>query len=354
MKVFSFSRLSTFENCPYSFYKKYVEEIKGQPTEALLLGKACHAVIEMALKKRATHESFFKTAAELIAAMEEIEADQIFNLTYQSIVLQYIQKTETKTEEHFIFPLNSHAELQGYIDLYIPNNDHIELIDWKTNRAEYLPQDTHQLGLYAHYLIQKYQKPVVGKLVFLRTGKEKVQVYNKNVVEPALEWALRTTQQIQSALEKCKIEKEILQYFPRREGTVCQYCEFAVECTRSEYNPREIRNQKEALRVAQELFKLEAAISSLKENLKAWVKTHGPVRVDDKEYKFAPSKYWKWPAQSLHRAVEEMEKEGIDPFTVLSLTSTGLKKLKWDEEKIESLGANLRETQNFKCVKTQK
>ena len=101
------------------------------------------------------------------------------------------------------------------------------------------------------------------------------------------------------------------------------------------------------------LFKLEAAISSLKENLKTWVKTHGPVRVDDKEYKFAPSKYWKWPAQSLHRAVEEMEKEGIDPFTVLSLTSTGLKKLKWDEEKIESLGANLRETQNFKCVKIQ-
>jgi hypothetical protein len=45
-----------------------------------------------------------------------------------------------------------------------------------------------------------------------------------------------------------------------------------------------------------------------------------------------------------------MREEGIDPLTVLSLTSAGLKKLGWDEEKCRSLGADLAETLQFRHV----
>jgi hypothetical protein len=111
-----------------------------------------------------------------------------------------------------------------------------------------------------------------------------------------------------------------------------------------------VATREEAEKVARDVLRLEAALDSLTEQLRAYVEKAGPVVVDGKEFKLLPSRYWKWPQEALSRAVAQMREEGIDPLTVLSLTSAGLKKLGWDEEKCRSLGADLAETLQFRHV----
>ena len=48
--IFSFSRLSLYETCPYRFYKKYIQGYKEPSSYPLALGKGVHKAIEDKIK----------------------------------------------------------------------------------------------------------------------------------------------------------------------------------------------------------------------------------------------------------------------------------------------------------------
>ena len=48
--IFSFSRLSLYETCPYRFYKKYIQGYEEPTTYPLALGKGVHKAIEDKIK----------------------------------------------------------------------------------------------------------------------------------------------------------------------------------------------------------------------------------------------------------------------------------------------------------------
>lgn len=348
MELFSYSRLSRYESCPASFYACYIEGIKEDPTEPLVLGKAVHAVIEAAMRFNRDDEEFFRVMSKIMAdtAPVEINPEEIFKLACRDVVLQELHP-ENNIETHFVAPLSGEPfspEIQGYIDLW-RNGDYIQLIDWKTNRVTYSPKDNHQLGLYAWYLYQQTKKPVRGKLVFLRTGETPEHEYTLGEMEEARKWAFNLALDIQDRLHKVEegtgSPKEL---FPPAPGEVCQYCGYASACTDSGplSNP-EIEDYQSAQRLAREIIKLESTLSQMKDSLKKYVEACGPVELDKKKFIMQSSYYWKWDAASLKKAMRKMLEDGKDPFEHFNLTSTQLKKLGWEDEEILQLGAERRE-----------
>jgi hypothetical protein len=271
-------------------------------------------------------------------------------------VLSFFQVSVAYIEDHFQVPLDPDdpfsPELQGYIDLWARDKNEVLLVDWKSGYKEYSPTDKYQLGLYAWKLYQETGLPVKGHLVFLRSGNVLEHVYTpKDGIQEAHAWALNIAAGVRKRLYEVQNGGDPREIFPARPGPHCGYCGWAHDCTGEEINiPGQVTAFEEAEAVARNILRLEGALDILKERLRVFVENNGPVVVDDKEFKLSPSRYWKWPQEALSQAVAQMQKEGIDPLTVLSLTSAGLKKLKWNEEKCRELGANLAETLQFKYV----
>lgn len=86
-----------------------------------------------------------------------------------------------------------------------------------------------------------------------------------------------------------------------------------------------------AIELAREIHRLEAILKAMKDELKELVKTHGPVTVDGKTWDFYPAVEWRFSPEGLRAFAEELALDGIDPWTVLDVSSTALKKLSLDE-----------------------
>jgi len=358
MQVFSPSRLEKFATCPAAGYRKYVLELPEPVTEAQNLGKAAHAVIAQAIKERRADPEFFESLCEAVGAACGVDPGELLKLTYNLEVLNCAAlalEKDVRVEEHFQLPLDPDdpfgPELQGYVDFWAPNGGEVLLVDWKSGYKEYTPLEKHQLGLYAWRLHQETGKPVRGKLVFLR-GNVFEHVYTpEDGIEEARAWALETARDVQERLYRVQNGGDPREHFPANPGPHCKYCGWAANCAGGEIDlPGQVATREEAEKIARDVLRLEAALDALKESLRAYVEKAGPVVVDGKEFKLLPSRYWKWPQDALSRAVAQMQEEGIDPLTVLSLTSAGLKKLGWDEEKCRALGADLAETLQFRCI----
>lgn len=362
MQVFSFSRLTKFEDCPASFCSRYIRMISEPPTLPLVLGKGAHTVIEGALKlKQDSRDAFGHLCDVAIGnAPMPLDKDELLGLTFQPNVLRYIGK-ECKTEEHFQIPIDPDnpfsPELQGYIDLSLEEADHVELNDWKSNRKSYVPTKTHQLGLYAGYLAEKTGKPIKGRLTFLRSREVFDHLYGmENGIAAARKWAKEVAYEIQDRLSRFDAkEASMEELFPATPGDVCRYCGWAEHCTGKEINiPDMLKDYEEAAGVGAEIFRLETATTALKEKLKLFVKNNGPVVVGKREFVLAPNKYWSFNGDGLEKAFNKMKLAGVDPFSIMSLTAKGLNKLNWNEADIKALGGNMRTTINFKDVSVDK
>jgi hypothetical protein len=359
MQVFSPSRLEKFDTCPAAGYRKYVLELPEPATEAATIGKAAHAVIAQAVRDGRKGFEFFSSLCNAVGAAVEVDPGELLRLTYRPEVLSFFVP-DAQVEEHFQVPLDPNdpfsPELQGFIDLWVPNRGEVLLVDWKSGYKEYSPTDKYQLGLYAWRLHQETGLPVKGHLVFLRSGNVFEHLYTpENGISEAHAWALNVAADVRKWLYEVQNGGDPKELFPARPGPHCKHCGWAHDCTGEEIVvPGELTAPEEAETVARKILRLEGALDAFKEILRAYVEKNGSVVVDDKEFKLSPSRYWKWPQEALSQAVAQMQKEGIDPLTVLSLTSAGLKKLGWDEEKCKSLGADLAETLQFKCVSAKK
>lgn len=347
--VFSYSRLDSFQGkygCPWKWYLRYVLELPEPTTPALLMGKAAHSIIEMlAGPAKGIHPA---PLVKAVAKTNDLDETELLNLVYHPVVNQIIfEAAYPMVEEHFVLNLKD-ITLQGYIDLHSVQGNHILLVDWKTNQQSYRVLDTHQLGLYAAYLKEKYQLPVVGKLVFLRTGWVESHQFTDEDIQEAVDWANRLGSDILERLELLdSMSPESL--FPKCPGTACQYCGFAGRCNSDETEiPDSITTQEEARKVAEKIVLLEAQSDQLKGLLKPWVEKMGPVPVNGtKEFRIDESYWWKFPNGSLQKAVELMREQGYDPLKILRLTAEGLKQLSWDDATLQSLGAQKQISKRF-------
>jgi CRISPR/Cas system-associated exonuclease Cas4 (RecB family) len=226
MNVFSFSRLSLYETCPYRFYLKYVLGRPEPVTKPLALGKAVHKGIELFIQGASEEEAVLEALIEC-DFHPEVTRDEVVTLMHSA------PEITGETEVHFELSLapGSNLKLQGYIDLVCDG----EFFDWKTNRRVYEPTDTMQLPLYAWAVMELKKRDLVkGTLYFLRYRRPMPHLFTLKEADVARGWAHGLAQEIAEKVSVVEVFPELAdQLFPPQPGSHCAYCPFAVECLKA-------------------------------------------------------------------------------------------------------------------------
>ncbi|CAI8948846.1 PD-(D/E)XK nuclease family protein [Brevibacillus sp. IT-7CA2] len=224
--IYSFSRLSLFEQCPFRFYLKYVKRRDEPVTLPLALGKATHKGIECRIN----------TGCSIEEAVIEgfIEAD--FHPISRTDLVWLIRSAPVyngmgKTEGHFLLPLSdspSSPKIQGYIDLETENS----FVDWKTNRVPYGIWDTMQMPLYAWAILKQREIPFIkGSLYFLRFKRWVSEVFNHSLAEVGRKWAYEIAMKIEQAKFLLELFPDrFKEVYPAKTSNRCKDCPFALEC----------------------------------------------------------------------------------------------------------------------------
>jgi hypothetical protein len=362
--IFSYSRLKKHEECPWVFYKKYVLELPEEPTEAQEQGKAVHRVIQEVLTDPSATLADAAVRACAEAALP-LDPEVIVELARHDAVKQVkdLALAVGHVEEHFELPLDGPGSpvTQGYIDLWWQDESGAYLIDWKTNRTIYNPRDNHQLGLYAWAIKEKTGcSKVKALLVFLRFKEIPLwEEYGEEEMEAARQWALQLAMDIESRLAELELfGGKPDELFPARPGDACRYCSFAGDCLKEAGAvkalevPESIQTLEEAQALAGEIIRLETALSGMKGRLKEWVQVNGPVRVGDQEFRLVPAVNWNFSPEKLKEFCKMLSQAGINPWEVLTIGSSQLKKLKLPEEELARYGEK-DETKTFRRVKVK-
>ena len=127
--MYSFSGLSTTDTsgkygCWYRFYCRYVLKLPSRPGLPLIFGKACHAVIETAIK--AGNAEIIPALCQAVVSASDLDEqkEELERCVQASSVLEAI-KTGGEVEEYFEMPLDDTPfapTLRGYIDLNQKND----------------------------------------------------------------------------------------------------------------------------------------------------------------------------------------------------------------------------------------
>ena len=94
----------------------------------------------------------------------------------------------------------------------------------------------------------------------------------------------------------------------------------------------------EAIQIAQEIEHLEATIKDKKQQLKEFVDQNGSFIAGDKIWGYSETVSWKFRGTALKELATVIALEGENPWEILSLPSTAIKKLGWDEDFLSQYG----------------
>jgi hypothetical protein len=103
--------------------------------------------------------------------------------------------------------------------------------------------------------------------------------------------------------------------------------------------PTQITTPEEAVRVAQEIERLEAVVAAMKNTLKKYVEETGqPVETVDQVWNKWPTESWEFTPEKLKELCQEIAIEGHNPWELLSLTKSNLEKIGWTDEALSRFG----------------
>ncbi|MHB1418065.1 MAG: RecB family exonuclease [Bacillota bacterium] len=154
--VYSHSRLTTYEECPWMWYNHYILGREEDSTVLLQTGKVVHRAVELYYKGGKGNLDVSLLQALTEEATKGLDLKGIRRMTETAI--QYIEDlsalsdpSQWQIETHFQLPMDPDdpfsPEIQGYIDFL--DMATASLIDWKSGYKVYDAKQSHQLGLYA-------------------------------------------------------------------------------------------------------------------------------------------------------------------------------------------------------------
>lgn len=216
-KQWSFSSIKMYEQCPYSFYLRYVEDKREQPNAFSQCGGFVHGI----LQRYFDGELYAFELADVFEAEYDTAVTErfpFFNMykAYYDKSLAYLQTFDGIDGEVLGVEQELTAEIGGYrfigyADLIMRDEngivvyDHKSKSDWKSKkeRADYL----RQLYLYAYCIKQKYGE-FPYKLVFNKFRAENPldeELFNEADYTAAVEWFKQSVDRILSEAEwDCK------------------------------------------------------------------------------------------------------------------------------------------------------
>lgn len=234
---FSYSRVSTYQQCPRRFKYQYIDEIKliddPTPDNALVVGNALHLGLETnvdnMLKHYYNHYNIIDDRHVNEAIKLEVLAKKGHELLNGINIL------------HQEYEINV-PEFKGIIDLITQNPDGtIDVFDFKysNNVDRYL--ESGQLHIYKYFLEQQGFK--VDKLGFIFLPKtmirqkktENLYQFRKRLIETLNELNIRVVEveyqeeKVHEFLNSCKEINQVKDY-PKNETKLCDWCDYQNYC----------------------------------------------------------------------------------------------------------------------------
>ncbi|PIC57016.1 hypothetical protein CSV80_11145 [Sporosarcina sp. P12(2017)] len=112
----------------------------------------------------------------------------------------------------------------------------------------------------------------------------------------------------------------------------------------------EVKSMDYAIKLGKEIERVEAAAKAMKAELKAFVDVNGPVDTGDVIWDYNISASWSFNEEGLKELAQNMVLEGVNPWKVLNITASNLKKLGWDDAIVAKMGEK-KETRRFSSRK---
>lgn len=111
-----------------------------------------------------------------------------------------------------------------------------------------------------------------------------------------------------------------------------------------------VKSMDDAINLGKEIERVEAALKAMKAELKAFVDVSGPVDTGDVIWDYSISASWSFNEEGLKELAQNMVLEGVNPWKVLNITASNLKKLGWDDAVVAKMGEK-KETRRFSSRK---
>jgi hypothetical protein len=241
--VWSFSRLNTYETCPYSFYKQYILKEEGDDNGHAQLGTLCHEILESYLKGEL--ESY-ELSGVFVKRFPNFVTAPFAKNKYVDLKLRGYQRCKEYfdtfegfdefkydkdgIEKEVKFKLGG-FDFIGYIDLFAKNEEGgLEVIDHKTkgkfSSKKEMTKYLRQLYLYSLPIYEEFNEyPQYLNFNMIRE-LDWIQVkFDKDDYEETLKWATDIINQIY----------EDIKWLPKSDAFFCKslcnfgkrFCEFA-------------------------------------------------------------------------------------------------------------------------------
>ena len=283
--IYSYSAISSFENCPLKFKYAYIDKIEPirRNIEAFM-GNRVHEALEKLYRDKLYekvcsltellnfyNERWEKEMSSLIFVAKEEYSIENYRKMGERYLIDYYNTYKPfddgriiALEKRVFFPLDERHWISGIIDRISEVNGVYEVHDYKTSL--YLPtkkevENDCQLALYALALDYLYDiKDVELVWHFLAFNKE-IRL-KKRSYEGARREILKRIEKIEMAMENNE--------FPPKETSLCPYCEYQPICPlfRHEYMLEEMKaeevGEEEGYKLVNEYWQVVAKIEELK------------------------------------------------------------------------------------------
>lgn len=241
--TWSYSRLSSYEQCPYQWYLKYVENRDGDTNWYAQNGSAVHETLE----KVARGEINIEDAGSYYLDLTEYSSEYIKESTREKTenqCLEFFAEYDfdlfrnyeiVGAEEEIDFCIGGY-DFHGFIDLHLCDQDgnHI-VVDYKSasgtlkknSEPKKQSEDTwngykKQALIYSIGIKQKYgEYPKSLRWLLFRDQQVVEKVFDHEECKAAVNWALETIHKIESDEE----------FLPQKNFIMCnQLCDFRRSC----------------------------------------------------------------------------------------------------------------------------
>ncbi|GGG18497.1 RecB family exonuclease [Paenibacillus abyssi] len=325
-KVYSHSRLTTYEACMRMGFHKYVE---GRPDPSglpAIVGKIFHAAFNKVISDgHSPDDAVFASIYEQGGLPEGVRASDLIRMTeftFRRVSAIQGEFADITSEVHLQLEVAPGIIVQAYLDLIIedPANDEVLISDLKTSWAPFEAHTTKQLPLYG-LLFKEMRGGFVpssfrGMLIFSRHSNADSEIeFTEELLEETRQWVVELVGRIEAAGTD-------INNFPMTEDRrKCENCPFTTLCASGYVQglPGDgvPKDDAEAVLIGQFILFQELALKRMKEGLKAHVKnTQKPIDLPMGQWDFKQSEPSpKIPVEVLRQFAEDHELNVDDVIT---------------------------------------
>lgn len=265
MTTFSFSQVSTYQQCPKKYQFHYVERIKTKEFETsyeLILWSLVHQSLEWRYQQMFPKEKslfcfpIIPTKQELLQffshhrekeTRDETKIRENTNYSKEDIyhrAERYLSKyydshqniseiQDIETEKEILFTLPNGQSFKWIIDrLDILKDGTLVINDYKTGKKLPTEKDLsyrNQLSLYAYALAKLYGKKtkIKARLYYLHFDIEEEREISSEYIDTLVQQYQESTSEIETKRREYFQDKTT---FPTQESSLCSYCEYQSSC----------------------------------------------------------------------------------------------------------------------------